>query len=69
PLSLTGKALGINMVAFMSGQFIGLLLGGILAIYDWRFVFLVSVPFGLLGTIWSFLKLKEISYRDPNTKI
>lgn len=69
PVSERGKALGINMVAFMSGQFIGLLLGGILAIYDWRFVFLVSVPFGLLGTIWSFLKLKEISYRDPNTKI
>jgi len=69
PVSERGKALGINMVAFMSGQFIGLLLGGILAIYDWRFVFLVSVPFGLLGTIWSFLKLKEISYKDPNTKI
>lgn len=69
PVSERGKALGINMVAFMSGQFIGLLLGGILAIYDWRFVFLVSVPFGLLGTIWSFLKLKEISWRDPNRKI
>ncbi|MGB9980308.1 MFS transporter [Methanobacterium sp.] len=69
PVSERGKALGINMVAFMSGQFIGLLLGGILAIYDWRFVFLVSVPFGLLGTVWSFLKLKEISYKDPNTKI
>jgi MFS family permease len=69
PVSERGKALGINMVAFMSGQFIGLLLGGILAVYDWRFVFLVSVPFGLLGTIWSFLKLKEISWRDPNKKI
>ena len=69
PVSERGKALGINMVAFMSGQFIGLLLGGILAIYDWRFVFLVSVPFGLLGTIWSFLKLKEISWKDPNKKI
>ncbi len=69
PVSERGKALGINMVAFMSGQFIGLLLGGILAVYDWRFVFLVSVPFGLLGTIWSTLKLKETSLRAPKTKI
>ena len=69
PVSERGKALGINMVAFMTGQFIGLLLGGILAVYDWRFVFLVSVPFGLLGTVWSFLKMKEISWRAPKTKI
>lgn len=69
PVSERGKALGINMVAFMSGQFIGLLLGGILAFYDWRFIFLVSVPFGLLGTIWSSLKLKETSWRAPKTKI
>ncbi len=54
-----GKALGLNMMAFLSGQFIGLILGGILAYYNWRYVFLVSVPVGVLGTIWAFLKLKE----------
>jgi MFS family permease len=69
PVSERGRALGINMVAFMSGQFIGLLLGGILAVYDWRFVFLVSVPFGLLGTIWSSYKLKETSWRAPKASI
>ena len=69
PASERGKALGFNMVAVMSGQFIGLILGGILAIYDWRLVFLVSVPFAAIGTIWSFLKLKETSYRAPKTKI
>ncbi|NMB79737.1 MAG: MFS transporter [Methanomicrobiales archaeon] len=57
-----GKALGLNMVAALSGQFIGLLLGGILAVYDWRYVFLISVPFGIIGTIWAFLKLKEPAY-------
>jgi EmrB/QacA subfamily drug resistance transporter len=69
PASERGKALGINMVAIMSGQFIGLLLGGILAVYDWRFVFLVSVPFAIIGTVWSYLKLKETSYRAPASKI
>jgi EmrB/QacA subfamily drug resistance transporter len=69
PASERGKALGFNMVAVMSGQFIGLILGGILAIYDWRLVFLVSVPVAAIGTIWSFLMLKEISYRAPKTKI
>ena len=69
PPNERGKALGINMVALMSGQFIGLLLGGILAVFDWRYVFLVSVPFGLLGTIWSYYKLKETSIKASKTKI
>lgn len=69
PATERGKALGINMVALMSGQFIGLILGGILAVYDWRFVFLVSVPFGIIGTIWSTLKLKETSIKAPKTKL
>jgi MFS family permease len=69
PSSERGKALGINMVAIMSGQFIGLILGGILAIYDWRFVFLVSVPFAILGTAWSYWKLKEVSFRAPASGI
>jgi MFS family permease len=69
PPNERGKALGINMVALMTGQFTGLILGGVLAYFDWRFVFLVSVPFGLLGTVWSYLKLKETSIKAPKTKI
>jgi len=69
PASERGKALGINMVAVMSGQFIGLILGGILAIYDWRLVFLVSVPFAILGTVWSYWKLKEVSIPAKKTGI
>jgi MFS family permease len=59
PPNERGKALGLNMIAFLSGQFIGLILGGILAFFNWRYVFLVSVPVGILGTIWAFLKLRE----------
>jgi MFS family permease len=69
PANELGRALGINMVLAMSGQFIGLLLGGILAVFDWRYVFLVNVPFGIIGTVWSILKLKETSIRGTITKI
>lgn len=57
------------MVAFLSGQFIGLILGGILAFYHWRYVFLVSVPVGVLGTVWAYLKLKETHKPDGARKI
>jgi MFS family permease len=60
PANQRGFALGINNVAAISGQFIGLVLGGLLAAVDWRLVFLISVPFGIFGTIWSHTKLREI---------
>ncbi len=69
PANERGKALGINMVAAIAGNFIGLVLGGVLAIFNWRYVFLVSVPFGLIGTVWSYYKLKEISTKAVKTKI
>jgi EmrB/QacA subfamily drug resistance transporter len=59
PENERGKALGINQLAFLAGSLIGLVLGGVLAVYDWRLVFLVSVPVGILGTAWSYWKLKE----------
>ncbi|MEN6609751.1 MAG: MFS transporter [Methanoregulaceae archaeon] len=64
-----GKALGLNQVAALSGQFIGLLIGGILAVFHWRYVFLISVPFGVVGTIWAFLKLREPEYRKTSQTI
>ena len=53
-------ALGINAVAAVSGSFIGLIVGGLLSTTDWHLVFLVSVPVGLFGTVWAYLKLREI---------
>ena len=55
-----GMAIGINMVAAIAGQFIGLVVGGLLAEIDWRWVFLVSVPVAVVGTAWAFLMLREI---------
>jgi MFS family permease len=60
PASQRGTAMGINQVAGISGSFIGLILGGILAAVDWRLVFIVSVPIGVIGTIWSYFSLREI---------
>jgi MFS family permease len=60
-----GLALGLNQVAGIAGSFIGLVLGGVLGPLNWRFVFLVSVPFGVMGTIWSYLKLREEGVRQP----
>ena len=60
PANQRGMALGINNVAGISGMFVGLILGGLLAPINWRLVFLISVPFGLFGTVWAYVKLKEI---------
>jgi MFS family permease len=65
PSDQRGTAMGINQVAGISGMFIGLILGGVLAAIDWRLVFIVSVPIGLGGTIWSYLSLREIGIRTP----
>ncbi len=65
PANQRGMALGLNQVAGIAGSFIGLVLGGLLGPVDWRLVFLVSVPFGVLGTVWSYLKLKELGVRKP----
>ncbi len=65
PVSERGMALGINIVAGISGSFLGLLVGGVLADVDWRLVFLVSVPFGVAGTVWAYLKLKDTGLRSP----
>jgi MFS family permease len=61
PVTQRGMALGINNIVGVSGVFIGLVLGGLLAPIDWRLVFLVSVPVGLAGTIWAYLRLEERS--------
>jgi MFS family permease len=59
PAKERGRAMGISMVAGISGSFIGLIAGGLLADVDWRLVFWVNVPFGLFGTVWAYAKLRE----------
>jgi len=65
PDTQRGLALGVNQAAAFSGTFIGLVLGGILAPLNWRWIFLVSVPIGLLGTVLGYRRLHETSQRRP----
>ncbi len=59
PADKRGFALGINQVAAIAGSFLGLIVGGLLAGIDWRAVFIVSVPIGIIGTIWGYTSLHE----------
>jgi len=65
PEGQRGLAMGVNQAAALSGTFIGLVLGGILAPINWRLIFLVSVPIGLFGTVWGYIKLRELSKPQP----
>ena len=47
------------------GRSSGLVLGGLLAEWDWRAVFWVSVPVGVVGSIWAFRSLHDNGVRRP----
>jgi EmrB/QacA subfamily drug resistance transporter len=64
PANQRGLALGINGVAAIAGSFLGLMIGGVLAPVNWHWVFLVSVPFGVIGTVWAYLKLHDTGIRQ-----
>jgi len=65
PASQRGFSLGINQIAFIAGNLIGVVLGGILAAVNWRLDFLISVPVGVVGTVWAYRGLHEIGKRQP----
>jgi MFS family permease len=63
PAEQRGFALGTNQIASLAGQFVGLVAGGLLAAIDWRLVFWINVPVGVFGTLWAYLRLKEMGER------
>jgi MFS family permease len=65
PQHQRGLALGVNSIAAIAGSFIGLVLGGVLAPINWRLVFVVSVPIGLVATVWAYHSLRELGVRRP----
>jgi MFS family permease len=67
PVNERGLGLGLNMVAAIAGSFIGLIVGGLLAPVEWHLVFLVSVPIGLFGTVWAYLRLHDTGVRRHAT--
>lgn len=65
PANQRGMALGVNMVAAVAGSFLGLLIGGFLSEWEWKAVFWVGIPIGVIGTIWSYRSLRELGSRSP----
>ncbi|WP_235437797.1 MFS transporter [Kitasatospora griseola] len=65
PARQRGMALGVNMVAAIAGSFVGLVLGGLLAEWNWRSIFWVNVPIGVIGTVWAYRSLHETGIRRP----
>jgi len=58
-----GMALGVNIVSALAGSFIGLVAGGVLAEWDWRSIFWVNIPLGVLGTVWAYRSLHDTGVR------
>jgi MFS family permease len=56
-----GVAMGIVSIAFSAGSIIGLVVGGVLAVVNWRLVFLVNTPIGIASTAWAYVTV----YRLP----
>ncbi|HEX5201525.1 MAG TPA: MFS transporter [Actinoplanes sp.] len=63
PAEQRGMALGVNIVSALAGSFIGLVLGGVLAEWDWRSIFWVNIPLGVLGTVWAYRSLHDTGVR------
>jgi len=62
PPNERGRAIGVNLVAGISGSVIGLILGGILTVppLGWQYIFWINLPIGGFATIWAYKKLKEL---------
>jgi MFS family permease len=63
PAAQRGMALGVNIVSALAGSFIGLVAGGVLAEWDWRSIFWVNIPLGILGTFWAYRSLRDTGTR------
>lgn len=63
PAAQRGMALGVNIVSALAGSFIGLVAGGVLAEWDWRSIFWVNIPLGVLGTVWAYRSLHDTGVR------
>lgn len=74
PRSELGYSLGINNLGFRFGAMAGLTLSGVIITFigDWRALFYINIPIGIIGTVWSQLAIKEtrpIQFDDGKNKL
>jgi EmrB/QacA subfamily drug resistance transporter len=60
PREQLGLAMGTNTMVAAVGLVIGPVLGGALVAISWHWVFWFNVPFGLAGSLWAALVLREL---------
>ncbi|HLI08257.1 MAG TPA: MFS transporter [Ktedonobacteraceae bacterium] len=66
PANQRGQAMGINTITWGAGSVLGPVLGGlILAVTSWRWIFLVNLPVGIVGTLAAYILLHDIA---PNPR-
>ena len=69
PKDELGMGLGINIMAVNLGSIVGYTFGAVMIThFGWRSIFLINVPIGIFGTIWSYLRLKEIGIKTIGQK-
>lgn len=62
PADERGRAMGLMGITWALGGVAGPLLGGlILTAASWRWIFYINVPIGILGSLWAYRALHEIS--------
>ena len=70
PRKELGTGLGISMMAVNIGAIVGYTLSGVMITYfGWRSMFLINIPIGIFGTVWGYLRLKEISTKPELKKL
>jgi len=66
PAEQRGQAMGVNAITWGAGSVLGPVLGGfILAASSWRWIFLINLPVGIIGTLAAYLLLHDIA---PNPR-
>ena len=69
PKTELGMGLGSIMMTANLGAIAGYTLSGVMITYfGWRSIFLINVPIGIFGTIWGYLRLKEVGTKTVGQK-
>ena len=69
PKGELATGLGTIMMAANLGAIAGYTLSGVMITYfGWSSMFIINVPIGIFGTIWGYLRLKEIGIKTAGQK-